>query len=73
MSRPLLHSLRTAHGRWLSLLGQPPFGFNVFGIYKDNGRTVYTDPVLGAVSTIYYCVFVSFLHLPLDDKQKRKY
>jgi hypothetical protein len=36
-----------------------PYGFNTFNIFKDNGRTVYTDPVLGAVTTLYYCVFVS--------------
>jgi hypothetical protein len=38
------------------------YGYNVFNIFKDNGRTVYTDPVLGAVTTIYYCVFVSNLN-----------
>lgn len=39
--------------------GQPPYGFNVFNIFRDNGRVVYTDPTLGACSTIYYCTFVS--------------
>lgn len=38
--------------------GQPPYQFNVFNIYRDNDRVVYTDPVLGAVSTIYYCTYV---------------
>lgn len=36
----------------------PPAGFNVFNIFKDNGRVVYTDPILGTVETLYYCVFV---------------
>lgn len=38
--------------------GQPPYQFNVFNIYRDNDRVVYTDPALGAVSTIYYCTYV---------------
>jgi hypothetical protein len=39
--------------------GQPPYGYNVFNIYRDNDRVVYTDPTLGGCSTIYYCTFVS--------------
>jgi hypothetical protein len=37
----------------------PPAEFNVFNVFRDNDRVVYTDPVLGAVDTLYYCVFVS--------------
>ena len=37
----------------------PPAPFNVFNVYRDNDRVVWTDPKLGAVTTIYYCVWVS--------------
>jgi hypothetical protein len=42
--------------------GQPPVGYNVFNIFRDNDRVVYTDSKFGACVTIYYCTFVS-LHL----------
>jgi hypothetical protein len=39
--------------------GQPHYGYNVFNIFKDSDRVVYTDPKFGACITIYYCTFVS--------------
>jgi len=44
--------------------GSPPYEYNVFNIYRDNDRVIYTDPVLGDVKTLYYCVWVS-LRRPL--------
>jgi hypothetical protein len=39
--------------------GSSAYQFNVFNIYRDNDRVVYTDPVLGDVKSIYYCTWVS--------------
>jgi hypothetical protein len=44
--------------------GSPAYGYNVFNIYRDNDRVVYTDPTLGDVQSIYYCTWVS-LERPL--------
>ena len=52
--------------------GQPPYQYNVFNIYRDNDRVVYTDPVLGAVSTIYYCTYVSIQFCLVCDGEYAK-
>ena len=40
----------------------PPPGeqaFERWNIYRDDGRVIYTDPNLGAVQTLYFCLDVS--------------
>jgi hypothetical protein len=41
--------------------GSPPgtTAYDAWNIYRDDGRTLYIDPVLGAVQTLYYCKDVS--------------
>lgn len=41
--------------------GSPPGSkaYNLWNIFKHDGRVLYTDPVLGNVHSIYYCLNVS--------------